>query len=261
MQSLSTLKIQYLSDLHIDVWKKVPYEIVKSGDILVLAGDIGNIRIPIVQQFYKEISNKFNDIVLIYGNHEYYQNLYSEICTMDQYEEETKNFILNFPNIHLLQKETWVHSTGIEFYGCTLWDNIPEDFEEDISQTFNDFFQIFLPSKERFSIKQENIVFADHFKWLEEQISKGKACVVVTHHVPFNKHLLDHILNDRFDLTKVKFFESLIKPNVKLWICGHMHTERLVNVNNIPIVLNAIGYPKQRYKVNLNKTYDIIYSL
>ncbi len=78
-----TMKLQYASDLHLEFgensrWLKA-HPLVPTGELLVLAGDIGYIgddnysRHP----FWDWASDNFSEVIVIPGNHEFYK--YSDI--------------------------------------------------------------------------------------------------------------------------------------------------------------------------------------
>ena len=74
------MKIQYCSDLHMEFhenmrfMKSLPLEPV--GDVLVIAGDVGYLvdtTIPRLR-FWKWASENYRQVLMIAGNHEYYNN-------------------------------------------------------------------------------------------------------------------------------------------------------------------------------------------
>lgn len=74
------MKIQYCSDLHMEFYdnmrfmKSLPLEVV--GDVLVIAGDVGYLvdtTIPHLR-FWKWASENYRQVLMVAGNHEYYNN-------------------------------------------------------------------------------------------------------------------------------------------------------------------------------------------
>lgn len=74
------MKIQYCSDLHMEFHenmrfvKSLPLEPV--GDVLVIAGDVGYLvdtTIPHLR-FWKWASENYRQVLMIAGNHEFYNN-------------------------------------------------------------------------------------------------------------------------------------------------------------------------------------------
>ena len=63
--------IQYISDLHLEHLKMLPY-IKLAANNLCLLGDIGSPRTQIYKDFIRDCSIKFKNVFVIYGNHEYH---------------------------------------------------------------------------------------------------------------------------------------------------------------------------------------------
>ena len=74
------MKIQYMSDLHMELWDNSRYiranEYEVKGDVLVLAGDTFYLRYIIAPQkrFWNWASENFRQVLLVPGNHEFYSN-------------------------------------------------------------------------------------------------------------------------------------------------------------------------------------------
>lgn len=72
------MRVQYLSDLHtefpenMEFIKVHPFEV--TGDVLVLAGDIGYLNDPSLGKlrFWKWASENYREVMIIAGNHEFY---------------------------------------------------------------------------------------------------------------------------------------------------------------------------------------------
>lgn len=72
------MKIQYMSDLHLELsdnsrWLK-QNELPVTGDVLVLAGDIFYLKDTVapLTKFWKWASANYRQVLIIPGNHEYY---------------------------------------------------------------------------------------------------------------------------------------------------------------------------------------------
>lgn len=86
------MKIQYMSDLHMEMTENMRYiktiEFVAKGDVLVLAGDSFYLRDTNAPhlRFWKWASENFQQVLLVPGNHEFYRftpedfNLEHEKC-------------------------------------------------------------------------------------------------------------------------------------------------------------------------------------
>ena len=127
------LKIQFMSDLHLEFATMPVPEVL--GDVLVLAGDIhlGANALPWIEQCAKE----FKDVIYILGNHEYYgqkmwklpNNITASLAgySMDDPKwpdaetlpKPTKLFE-PLTNVHFLDNEC-IEIDGVNFIGTTLW--------------------------------------------------------------------------------------------------------------------------------------------
>ena len=96
------MRIQYISDLHLEHYHnlKIPSifrRIIESvGDILILAGDIGYPSEKHYTDFIQFISDKYEKIFLILGNHEYYKTHLNPVKVILEIIKPFKNITLNF---------------------------------------------------------------------------------------------------------------------------------------------------------------------
>ena len=76
------MKIQYMSDLHMEFQENSRYlknnELPVTGDVLVLAGDIFYLRDKVapLTKFWKWASENYRQVLIVPGNHEYYNDEY-----------------------------------------------------------------------------------------------------------------------------------------------------------------------------------------
>ena len=117
------MKIQYCSDLHMEFHENMrfmnslPLEPV--GDVLVIAGDVGYLvdtTIPHLR-FWKWASENYRHVLMIAGNHEYYNN--GDIAARG--ESWQKMFL---PNVGYYHNKV-VRIDNVDFILSTLWSRIP----------------------------------------------------------------------------------------------------------------------------------------
>ncbi len=266
-----TLRIQYISDIHLEFYKNIP-DIPVYGEIIVLAGDIGYPTMNIFWDFLEKISKKFKHIILVAGNHEYYHTKTSikkgRILTMELIDELIRSEIerRKLFNIHFLQCNSIVID-DIEFIGATLWTDIPPDKKSDILESMNDYSCIFIEDEitneyNRASIEMLNEIHNKHWKFLfnasNETVDRKK--IFITHHLPsyemINEKYKGNSINCAFAsdiLHKVP-----IKPDI--WICGHSHTVYDGVIEGVRCLLNPIGYPGENKNPNWKACIEL-YSL
>jgi len=238
------LKIQYCSDLHLEfpenkkLLEKHPIEPV--GEILILAGDV----VPFTvmnkfNSFFDELSEKFDQVYWIPGNHEYY---YADIQkrTGSFCEEIRKNIFLI--NNHVVN----IQDTKLVF--STLWTSISENNQWQIARRLSDFHVIKNGNK-NFTPFDYNRLYNENFTFLQNILSDTKdieSIVVATHHVPtfFNypEKYRGDLLNEAF---AVEFFDFIESSSINYWIFGHHHCNMPpFHIGDTQLLTNQLGYVK-----------------
>lgn len=240
------MKIQYISDIHLEFWtnEELLCSFPKEAEILVLAGDIGYVNSKIYIKFLKQCSEKFEYVIIIMGNHEYYNGCIS------QTEKKLKEFLLNYSNIYFLQNSS-IEIEGIIFYGCTLWTHIPTMKINTIKNLMSDYKFIcdeannlitpFLTNELHWSQLEHMIEFLDHIK-----IESYKPVIIITHHCPImNPNTLKNNIIDNLTLAFYNELDDLLieyNKQIKAWIYGHTHHACNIVYHNVKIVSNPMGY-------------------
>ena len=134
------MTIQYASDLHLefaDNWrylKENPLQV--TGDILVLAGDIGYLGDEnyFKHPFWDWASENYQQVIVCMGNHEFYK--YYDIAKLND------GFCLEIrPNVHSYYNAV-VRIEDIDFIVTTLWSKIPLKEAYYTEQVISDFRRI-----------------------------------------------------------------------------------------------------------------------
>ena len=235
------MKIQFCSDLHLEFpdnrrfLKTHPIQV--RGDILLLAGDI----VPLGQidrhaDFFNYLSNSFQAIYWVPGNHEYYH-----------YDIADKSGALNEKirtNIFLVNNVT-INYQDIRFIFSTLWSKISKLNQWTIQKSLSDFQVIklnrksFLPTHYN-RLHEESIIFLNKELSNDEQVKK----IVVTHHVPtflnYPKKYRGDILNEAF---ATELYGLIEEKGVDYWIFGHHHQNIPdFNIGKSVLITNQLGY-------------------
>jgi len=235
------MKIQYCSDLHLEFAENKNFlkqnPIKPVGDILLLAGDI----LPFCQikkhaDFFNYISDNFQAVYWIPGNHEYYRS--DAIERSASFSEKIKD------NVFLLNNSSVVHE-HIKIIFSTLWSKISPIHELQIERNMSDFHVISY-DKHKFSVLQYNKLYEQNINYLKSELSKkhiGKT-VVVTHHVPtflnYPEQYKTSVLNEAF-ATELFDFIELSGPD--FWIYGHHHSNTpKFNIGHTKMLTNQLGY-------------------
>ena len=226
------MQINFISDLHLEFG---PLEIEpEAGDVLVLAGDI-DIKGRV--DWINSIASKFNHVIYVLGNHEFYNG------AMDSIYRKTREGLVD--NVHLLENES-VTIAGVTFHGATLWSDFlngnPMSYLQ-CDQAINDYRLIRAgDGKHRFKPQIAHSLHNISKVFLQENVKEGD--VVVTHMAPsllsiHEKYKNDMNINGSYasDLS-----ELILDTKPELWFHGHVHTSFDYTVGNTRILCNPRGY-------------------
>ena len=249
-------KIQYVSDIHLELLfknsiKTINHLFKQEGEILVLAGDIGNPYKKDYKDFLQHMNSKFTKIFLIAGNHEYYGNDVSET------KDKIKSICSDYKNISFLDNN-YEDYKNHRFIGTTLWTNINKP-----AFTINDTKMI-----KNFDIPKYNQLHLEAKTFLQNSFQDCKRdnikSIVITHHLPFFELTHPNYQNSLYTNYRQWFnanLEELIiknKESIAVWIYGHTHTESIQKHFDINFYCNPIGYLGENNITNINKTFDFI---
>lgn len=258
------MKILLLSDLHTEFTNNTHPTPQVDCDVIVLAGDIGvglN-GIKLANKWHKELSIP---IVIINGNHEYYDNGYGAYFGMGELnlfqEMQLRQLSLCNENVHFLENAS-VIIDGVRFLGCTLWTDFRTDKnltqEQEMYQAkhfLNDYRACYYKLGKLLTPQNTLEIHKKSKKWLNKELKKpfyGKT-VVVTHHSP--------IINDFYADKNGSFcnrMDNFIKKHsesIDLWGFGHTHHNVNIDIHGVHVVSNKYGYPNE--KIN-NFNYKVI---
>jgi len=248
------MKIALISDVHLEYNIDKPFSLPKAN-ILVCAGDIGSPFALSYKNFLKKVSKKYNTVIVISGNHEYYSQspcqAFSNPKTMLQTEEHIRNLCKECGCIYL-QKETY-DMDGLRFYGCTLWGD-PIN-----ASTYFDCGNIIIDDHEKlWKSRHDSKYISDleclddyislhnnHKEWLLNEISKptSKTKIVITHHLPSLKLIEPKYSKSPTNGYYASECEELVSKS-DLWLAGHTHKYIETKIcGEIPIYCNPICYP------------------
>lgn len=293
------MKVSYVSDLHLEHWFSYGDPVLENytdsfsnkenSDVLILAGDIliaeAVIRFPFndnnnftdskyeylsrrFQEFMTYVNSKYEKIMYVMGNHEYYGAKYHKV-----YNALNNSFnAISNGDIYILDNATEVYG-GVAFIGSTLWTDMARGSPLQMMHAksyMNDYHTItYKPHNSYRKLDPlDTIKFHNKAKeFITQQVAffnstKKFKVVVVTHHAPSWQSV-----NERFRLSDlngayVSDLDSIILDfeNVDYWIHGHLHDSVNYTIGKTNIISNPVGYPRE--KVNsLNsvvlKTFEV----
>jgi predicted phosphodiesterase len=236
------MKIQYASDLHLefaDNWRYLrdnPLQV--SGDILILAGDIGYLEDQNYQNhpFWDWASENYRQVLVVPGNHEFYK--YYDLSKM---EDGTEGEIRK--NIHYYYNKV-VRIDDVDFILSTLWALISKEYAPYVEYGVTDFHRIMYGNRvltyTDFNMEHDNCFYFIK-KSVEESTAKHK--IVVTHHVPSFQLCAPEFEGSELNGAFTVEHEDYIKDSgINYWIYGHSHRNIDKVIGNTPCVSNQLGY-------------------
>ena len=210
--------IQLVSDIHLEKTKKYSNFKQTSGT-LALCGDIGNPMSPTYKKFIHKMSKKYQRVLLISGNHEYYQrghNLSIESPIINIIDNQINAIVKKYRNVYYLNNKT-INLWGYTIAGTTLWSKY-----KNVNQ-----YETIIPQE-----------YKKNVEWLSNTINNNNKLIILTHHLPTEKILYKYKYKNNQDRF-VSDLEYLIKDPVKYWFCGHSHIQNEIMLNGVKIAINA----------------------
>ena len=249
------MKIKLLSDLHLEFGGMDPGE----GDVLILAGDIVNVR-EIVDgtpqgkfyiKFLEKCANAYNKVFMVLGNHEHYFGNLEK--TADRLKKVTD---VEGSNVTLLNNTCETYE-GVNFIGGTLWTNYDNENVDKMKialDAMTDYHVIeegeegkLLPST---TIKEHQTTV----DYLDQTLPTLKGpTVVITHHAPHPNSLSgDYVGDDLKHAYQSNLEDFILKHGPEYWCHGHIHHTNDYTIGGTRVLSNPRGYAKY----NENPDFD-----
>jgi predicted phosphodiesterase len=239
---MKTLKIQLMSDLHLD------HSLLEGpsgeADILVLAGDTAAYTEYALEWIERRVPPNMQ-VLYVPGNHEYER---SDILTRD---EELKQLFEPLSNVKVLQNEV-CEIDGVRFLGTTLWPSFSA-FPElglkskilDAARTgIIDFSSIRIGDR---AFQPEDAIALNKkaCAFLEEELDKpydGKT-VVITHFLPSRQCVNVAYANNPLNPYMVGGTDALVEK-ADVWFHGHTHSTVERHIGKCLVRCNPRGYSR-----------------
>nr|QBK85856.1 MAG: calcineurin-like phosphoesterase [Marseillevirus LCMAC101] len=238
------VRIQYISDLHIDVnaYKNWSDLLNPTGDILILAGDISSPLYHGLSKFLKWCSQHWNKVIFIPGNHEYYNN--SGKFKMDQVEKMLES-ICQKHGVIFAQKSVISLRPGLHLLACTLWSDI-NGVELTVRNSMRDFSMI--PDM---NIEKWKRIHTEHVDWLTKNIDKYDNVVIATHHAPLIYGTANPFHEGTLGNKAYASDLGHLVAKTKGWIFGHTHHYTDITYpgdagDPVPVLSNPLGYRHEK---------------
>lgn len=255
--SKSDLKLQIVSDLHLEFRPDDLDFLVPSAPILCLLGDVcvigTNEDFKVYKKFIETIYDKYDLILHVPGNHEYYNQTMKgkdTNCTMERINLRLRNFAKKKAKLHILNNNMLRIKIGSQKYniiGTTLWTYVkPEDYGE-IQGHMNDYRYIHVREKGKprgFKVKDMQALHKLAVSCIKRFVTiskkEGANCVLLTHHKPFVEK------GDLFSQAYETDMMYMFGDPIRLIAYGHTHQALNKTIKGVKVISNPRGYPRQR---------------
>lgn len=236
------MHIQFASDLHLEFKENlayvqsIPFEV--TGEILILAGDTFYLKdrtMPNIK-FWKWASQNYQQVMLVPGNHEFYNN--GDVSARG----DSWQFMF-LDNVGYYYNKV-VRIGNVDLVLSTLWSHIPAENEFNVFRGMNDFCQI-LYDKHRLRTENFNAEHEKCLAFIKQSVleSTAKHIVVVTHHLPTFQAVAKERINDSMNNAYVTELGNFIADSrIDYWIYGHSHQNIDTEIGTTKIVSNQLGY-------------------
>lgn len=248
---VNMVSFQILSDTHLECSVRSLKDMIEvNAEILCLLGDIGSPLQSSYAYFLKECSDSYKHVLVISGNHEYYNTACVDMACIDR---GISSLCSQLPNVHYLNNSIF-DIDGIRFIGTTLWTHMPEDTKYKIASLFNDYNYIYCEERIRLHPDYTNHLHKKAIQFIDvavgEGVCKGLKNVVLTHHTPSFR-----FCNPKHDDSLYKFglstemASALNGEYIKYWACGHTHLNLPdTDINGTILICNQYGRRQESLK-------------
>ena len=258
------MKIALVSDVHLE-FGDLDFDNDSGADVLILGGDIcvgadmaqrdpyntmgEHYRSNRFHAFFERCCERFPHVIFIVGNHEHYHGDFAK--TVPHF----KDVLRYLPNLHILEKETFVLN-DITFIGGTLWTDMNRRSVRtlhEISRMMNDFRCVDNTAKDsdqwgsRFTTTDAANDHDAMLAFVRTTVEANPAgrYVVVGHHAPSRlsthpRYAHEAIMNGGYSSELDDFI--LDHPQIKLWTHGHTHEDFDYQIGSCRILCNPRGY-------------------
>lgn len=223
-------------------------------EVLILAGDIGDpfARDQHYSKFLKECASNFRYVLVVPGNHEYYNSQpmdFVHVKIRSETEEFDNVFFLNVNKLTSRSEEWMIELDGVTFIGMTLW--APGSKQASIT----DLATINKMNRSRFS--QLHLLHkARLLSTLQKLDPSHTRTVIITHHLPIPElSHPDYDSEEEMNRFYVGECEEIINElstrfNTPVWVCGHSHHFGSLERDGVIFHLNPRGYHREETGYN-----------
>jgi Icc-related predicted phosphoesterase len=256
------MRIQILSDLHVDAGGLHRPKLAAGVDVLMVAGDVCA-GVETGFQVLRHYVSPSVPIVMVLGNHEFYGFGYAKELARARKLAPTHS-------IHVLENNA-LEIGNVRFVGATLWTDYElfgPDNRDDCMRTaamgLNDHRLIGLTtggsSDRRFQPLDALALHRQSKIFLEQALAAPHSgpTVIVTHHAPHENSVAPQYRNSLLTAAFVSDLSPLIENHQPtLWVHGHTHTSFDYRVGTTRVICNPAAYGRENPAFNPALVVDV----
>ena len=213
------MRLQYISDLHLDQRPKTTYdEILKPtvAPVLVLLGDVCSLKSSHLRPFFEWCSERWTTVIWIPGNLEVWGSGLSDPAEAARL---MKILVSSYINVQVLYCEAMGSDDGIVLLGCPLWRRPRDEIMLHMSG------QIWVKSD---PCPTDQGLFLNEYnrcrRWLTKYlVNCDKPVVLLGHYAPLPWLTEEEWIQERSSSMNEPEMEVLLKRPLVAWLFGHCH--------------------------------------
>jgi 3',5'-cyclic AMP phosphodiesterase CpdA len=246
------MKFRLVSDTHLEFMRQqfgaegslniaIPPDAADKDTVLLLAGDF-NAGYKSSANLLAMLCNRFKDVVLVQGNHEFYGY---DINTYHQAFAECEHL----PNAHFTKNHDGlrVDFDGVTVLATTLWTDMNRDNLGDhtlVGRSLNDFYVI--KNGARPFNTTDAVALHDRARaFLVAELSKPRTqpVIVMTHHMPSWEYVAPQYRTSSINAGFAAHCDDLLDQlQPDYWVFGHTHTAVNTQRGKTRVLCNPFGY-------------------
>jgi len=197
------------------------------------------------RHFISRVSFQFPHVIVVAGNHELYHGKWLQ--SIETLREE----YAAYPNVHFLERDIFTFA-DVTFVGGTLWTDMNRGDPltlHAVADMMNDYRMIRHDGQGYTKLRpahtmQRHKETLDYFKAIIDD-RKDHKIAVISHMAPSSlsvheKYKHEHLVNGAYFSDLSEFI--LDRPQIKLWVHGHMHNDSDYEIGECRVVCNPRGY-------------------
>jgi hypothetical protein len=264
-------KFQYFSDVHTEYFSADEIDrlpIKAEAPYLILAGDIGDPFSKVYVRLLERLSDMFQRIFLIAGNHEYYTySRKKDADWMDSVNARILRVASALPNVTFLNN-SWItlEESNITIFGATFWTDVLPSEKTNVATRINDYNLIPCLTIDKVICMHNESREALRNLIKRQEKSSGKAkdnykdkdnkIVVISHHLPSFELIDPKYRNSGINSAFASDVPEAHCASIVSWVAGHTHFPRELGKFHV----NPIGYTGENATVNFNKCFSVLSS-